>query len=568
MPISGSGFFQPTDHRFPAKHPAPGNQHPASPSIQKCHEPLTFGKTVKPALGKLAGALLATSAAVLTPSAVHAEQQPSNPKAAEIVPQPKAEDTIWQKVRNAVKQGIDPFTVTTQAERNKIACQDDGAPTPEPPTTASAASLAKYMTQRAVLIGDNPSAVVLPPDAPPAPLNYRTGNFIGSGWTCISTPEKTEVGTNRHVVEDALKDGGTITVTMPDKQTYEAEVVGSDPKRDFAYLRLKDTKGLVYPTVHFTPDTNTIQKGDYVATMGNPQRFKESFSDGRVSFSNRPGDIVPNVAVPLLQITAPFTLGSSGGQAANLKGEMVGTNTAIRPGNGDIGFAVSANASADGLLAIRLNEEFGLPNQPLQLGLTYNLDTNDAMRAELAYAEKSLPTVRNALQYIERELKQLNSKRAPKSIPPQYRAALEKETPNLSTKPLHSQLKLYKERLESEKEQHQDFLNKFEPRLERDRAALQTLEQNRAPGTTDGLVVDEVVKGGLAEQSGIPAGAVLTHVNGQPITAANAPLLITSRFNWQPTEIRYDFQGKSQTVIANPDGIRNALSAKKDSAKP
>ncbi|WP_163994738.1 Do family serine endopeptidase [Pyxidicoccus caerfyrddinensis] len=143
--------------------------------------------------------------------------------------------------------------------------------------------------------------------------------------------------TNNHVVQDALE----IHVQLPDGRTLRAKVLGTDPLTDVAVLRLQlpaDAKAL--PVVRLG-DSEALRVGDWVVAIGNPFGLGSSVSLGIVSAKAR--DIEAGPFDDFLQTDAAINPGNSGGPLFNLRGEVVGINTAIIGGGTGIGFAVPSN---------------------------------------------------------------------------------------------------------------------------------------------------------------------------------------------------------------------------------
>lgn len=164
---------------------------------------------------------------------------------------------------------------------------------------------------------------------------HRTG--LGSGFI-IS--EDGYIVTNNHVVQDAE----TVTVATSDGTEYDATVVGTDPKTDLAVLKVEADKAL--PHVAFATDGARV--GDWVIAVGNPFGLGGTVTTGIVSARGR--EIGAGPYDDFLQIDAPINRGNSGGPAFNLKGEVVGVNTAIySPSGGSvgIGFAIPASMAND-----------------------------------------------------------------------------------------------------------------------------------------------------------------------------------------------------------------------------
>jgi serine protease Do len=169
----------------------------------------------------------------------------------------------------------------------------------------------------------------------------RTMTSMGSGFVVDGTGI---IVTNSHVVEGAE----SIEVRFQDSSTLKAELVGRDPKTDLAVLRVKPAKPL--PGVAFG-DSDKLRIGEWVMAIGNPFGLGGSVSLGIVSARNR--DINAGPYDDYIQTDAAINKGNSGGPLFNLKGDVVGINTAIfSPSGGSvgIGFSVPAN-TAKGVVA-------------------------------------------------------------------------------------------------------------------------------------------------------------------------------------------------------------------------
>ena len=164
----------------------------------------------------------------------------------------------------------------------------------------------------------------------------RTVNSMGSGFVVDASGL---IVTNNHVVEGAE----SIEVHFQDSTILKAELVGRDPKTDIAVIRVKAGKPL--PTVSFG-DSDVLRIGEWVVAIGNPFGLGGSVSLGIVSARNR--DINAGPYDDFIQTDAAINKGNSGGPLFNLKGEVVGINTAIfSPSGGSvgIGFSVPANTA-------------------------------------------------------------------------------------------------------------------------------------------------------------------------------------------------------------------------------
>jgi serine protease Do len=195
----------------------------------------------------------------------------------------------------------------------------------------------------------------LPPDHPlneffkNFPRNYRDGpgrgprNFRqplrqsqGSGF--VISPDGYVV-TNNHVV----RGGNEITVSFDDKENLPAEIVGTDSRTDLALLKIKSKRTFQY--VRFSDEQSRV--GDWVVAVGNPFGLGGTVTVGVLSALSRNIGTGPYAYI---QIDAAVNRGNSGGPTFNLKGEVIGLNTAIySPSGGNVGiaFAVPATIAKD-----------------------------------------------------------------------------------------------------------------------------------------------------------------------------------------------------------------------------
>ncbi len=165
----------------------------------------------------------------------------------------------------------------------------------------------------------------------------RKASSLGSGFII---KENGTVITNNHVIAEA----DDILIKVNSKE-YKAKVVGADPYMDIAVLKMETSE-------KFTPvkfgDSDKARVGDWVVAIGNPFGLGGTVTSGIVSARNR--DIGMTRYDDFIQTDASINQGNSGGPLFNLKGEVVGINTAIiapgRSGSIGIGFAIPANAAS------------------------------------------------------------------------------------------------------------------------------------------------------------------------------------------------------------------------------
>jgi serine protease Do/serine protease DegQ len=172
----------------------------------------------------------------------------------------------------------------------------------------------------------------VPPDAKP-----RERQFQSAGSGVIVDAKNGYIVTNYHVVENASE----ITVTLLDDRSFSAKVIGSDEGADIAVLQAKQPN-LVAMSLG---DSAHLEVGDFVVAIGNPFGLQHTVTAGIVSALGRTG-INPEGYEDFIQTDASINPGNSGGALVNLKGELVGINSAILSGSGGnigIGFAIPVN---------------------------------------------------------------------------------------------------------------------------------------------------------------------------------------------------------------------------------
>ena len=175
-----------------------------------------------------------------------------------------------------------------------------------------------------------------PPGRPPGP----PGMSAGSG---VIIDARGYILTNNHVVEDASQ----INVTMSDGSEWDAKVIGTDPKTDLAVIKV-EPKGPEFPTLPWGT-YDKIRVGDVVLALGSPFGLKSSVSLGIISALGR-GSVGITEYEDFIQTDAAINPGNSGGALVNMKGELIGINTAIfsRTGGSEgVGFAIAVSIAKD-----------------------------------------------------------------------------------------------------------------------------------------------------------------------------------------------------------------------------
>ncbi len=163
------------------------------------------------------------------------------------------------------------------------------------------------------------------------------GKALGTGSGIIIDAQNGYIVTNAHVIERA----GKIVVTLKDKRQFYAELIGQDLKADVAVIRIQPER----LTSMVIANNELTRVGDFVVAIGNPYGLGQSVTSGIVSALRRTNLGIEHYE-DFIQTDAPINPGNSGGALVNLRGELIGINTAIlggqSGGNVGIGFAIPA----------------------------------------------------------------------------------------------------------------------------------------------------------------------------------------------------------------------------------
>lgn len=164
----------------------------------------------------------------------------------------------------------------------------------------------------------------------------------GTGSGIIVDARQGYIITNSHVVEGA----DTIYVTLSDNREFRAQLIGSDQHADIAVLQIPGKK----LTALQLANSDKVRVGDFVVAIGNPYGIGQSVSSGIVSALGR-NNLGIETYENFIQTDAPINPGNSGGALVNLRGELIGINTAILGGKGGgnvgIGFAIPVNMAVN-----------------------------------------------------------------------------------------------------------------------------------------------------------------------------------------------------------------------------
>jgi serine protease Do len=222
----------------------------------------------------------------------------------------------------------------------------------------------------------------------------KTGIALGSGFFISGDGY---IVTNNHVVEN----GKSFEVTTDDGKTYQAKVIGTDPQTDVALIKVIPAR-TDFPYVRFAPTEPRI--GDWVLAVGNPFGLGGTVTAGIVSARGR--DIGAGPYDDFIQIDAPVNKGNSGGPSFNVKGEVIGVNTAIfSPSGGSVGVAFDIPAETVKLVVQQLKDKghvtrgwIGVQIQPVTPAIADAIGLKKAEGALIAQLQPNSPAGKGGVE--------------------------------------------------------------------------------------------------------------------------------------------------------------------------
>lgn len=225
----------------------------------------------------------------------------------------------------------------------------------------------------------------LPQQQVPSEQDLQEFRPQGSGSGFVIS-DNGDIITNYHVVQSALApnsvtplDDVRLSVVFPSSdEQFLVDVVGVNPLYDIALIRLQDAANLpaeVQPIP--LADSDSVRVGQKAIAIGNPFGFSSTVTTGIISAVGRDFPSIGRVTIPMVQTDAAINPGNSGGPLLNSRGELIGMNTAIIPGQGGgfgdrgnigIGFAVPANFIQNNLADLKSGGFFDIRARP-RLGI-------------------------------------------------------------------------------------------------------------------------------------------------------------------------------------------------------
>jgi serine protease Do len=329
--------------------------------------------------------------------------------------------------------------------------------------------------------------------------------------------------TNNHVVEGATE----VTVTLANKKEYTAKIIGRDPKTDVAVVKIDPKETL---TVASLGDSDQLRVGEWVVAVGNPFGLSNTVTKGIVSAKNRVIGAGPYD--DFIQTDAPINPGNSGGPLFNLKGEVVGINTAIVPNGQGIGFAVAVNTAKALIPQLESKGEvtrgyLGVAIQAITPELAKGLSLKDEKGALVAGVTKGSPAEAAGIKSGDVIVSFDGKDVAEMNILPALVAAtaVEKAVPvTIRRNGTEQTLSVKVGRMPGERSEAAGQTgDQAESASSKWGLALRDLDAQRAQragiAPNEGVLVAGVKPDSSAERAGIQAGDVIVEVNRHKVTS-------------------------------------------------
>ncbi len=340
---------------------------------------------------------------------------------------------------------------------------------------------------------------------------YRRTQAAGSG--VIVDARQGYIVTNNHVIDRADE----ITVTLSDGRALPAKLVGTDTQVDLAVLRVDSAK---LAQIAFA-DSGRLRVGDYVVAIGNPFGLDQTVTSGIVSALGRSGLGIEGYE-DFIQTDASINPGNSGGALVNLRGELIGINTAILApagGNVGIGFAIPSNmVSAIMAQLIKHGEvqrgRLGIRVQALNAELAQAFNVNFAEGVVVVEVDKESASAKAGIvpgdvivKVNDRDIKRVVDFHGQSAL------LMVGDSVNLRVlrdgKQKHVSFELAAENLEQ--------INGERIDLRLTGVALQNFRNENDPSTSAGVLVTEISNNSPALERGLRPGDIIVAVNRKPV---------------------------------------------------
>ena len=374
---------------------------------------------------------------------------------------------------------------------------------------------------------------------------------LGSGFIINTTGF---IVTNNHVVEGATE----IKVTLATQEEFDATLVGRDPKTDLALIKVNSPKPL--PTVPLG-SSDTLEVGEWVLAIGNPFGFGHTVTSGIVSAKGR--IIGAGPYDDFIQTDASINPGNSGGPLFNMRGQVIGINTAIISGGQGIGFAIPINLAKEVLLQLHTKGSvtrgwLGVAIQRISPDLLKAFNLDDTHGALVSDVVADGPAAKAGLQRGDVIIEFQGHKVQDSTELPRMVAAIAPGT-KVQLEVLRAGKKMTVPVTLGTLTDDKETVAKLQPSDVEESIGLRVetitpeLARSLRLDNAKGVVVSRVTPDSPAAEAGVQRGDVVREVNRQPVTDLESYADVTSRLTPNtPALFLLERRGSSLYVALKP----------------
>ena len=367
--------------------------------------------------------------------------------------------------------------------------------------------------------------------------------------------------TNNHVVAGA----STVKVDLPNKQTYDAKVVGTDVPSDLAVLKIEAEN---LPTLPIG-NSDAVRVGDVVLAIGNPLGLRQTVTSGIISAKGRQTGLSDGSFEDFLQTDAPINQGNSGGALINVNGELIGINSQILSpsgGNIGIGFAIPTNMAKSVMHQLMSDGKvhrgmLGVGIQDVTAELAQNFGLKDIRGVIVNSAAQGSPAEKAGLKRGDvivsvnganitdgNDLRNKIAQTAPGTeVSIGYLRDNKEETAKVTLGEFQSKKDDGEDSTDSNGAPTQGKLG-----LSLQQLNPQTAQQLGLKNVSEGLAVMEVQAGSAADEAGIQPGDVITEINRSAVNTIDDVKQAVAKADGKPLLLLINRQGQTSFVSIKP----------------
>jgi len=350
-------------------------------------------------------------------------------------------------------------------------------------------------------------------EQPSRPRERKTQS-LGSG--VIVNAKEGYILTNNHVIDKADE----IKVTLHSGETYDAKLIGTDPDSDVAVIQIKGKNLTAIPLAN----SENLQVGDFAIAIGNPFGLGQTVTSGIISAMERSGLGIEGYE-NFIQTDASINPGNSGGALVNLRGELIGINTAIfskSGGSQGIGFAIPINMANDIMQQLLQYGEvrrgrLGAQAQDLTPQLAEAFDIPFRRGAVISHVDKDSPAARSGLKPGD-IVTEINGKAVKNANTLRNYMGLVRIGQSVKMKVLRDNKVLILTAKVAEQDNQKDSIRGEKLHKHLTGTELQNIQPgSKLYGRIEGVIISNVENGSPAARTGLRRGDIITSANRKNI---------------------------------------------------